>query len=50
MMVKELKKHGVEHKLISLEGGEHGFGGADPEAIAAAYAEIVPFLDRYVKG
>ena len=50
MMVKELKKHGVEHRLISLEGGEHGFGGADPEAITAAYAEIVPFLDQYVKG
>ena len=49
MMVKELKKHGVENRLISLEGGEHGFGGADPEAIAAAYAEIVPFLDRHVK-
>ena len=49
MMAEELEKHGVEHSLISLEGGEHGFGGADPEAIAAAYAEIVPFLDRYVK-
>ena len=46
MMAEELEKHGVEHRLISLEGGEYGFGGADPEAIAAAYAEIVPFLDR----
>ena len=50
MMVEELEKHGVEHRLITLEGGEHGFGGADREAIAAAYAEIVPFLDRHVKG
>ena len=50
MMARELEKHGVEHRLISLQGGEHGFGGADPEAIAAAYAQIVPFLNRHMKG
>ena len=50
MMARELEKHGVEHRLISLQGGEHGFGGADPEAIASAYAQIVPFLDRHIKG
>ena len=50
MMAEELEKHGVEHRLITLQGGEHGFGGADPAAIEAAYAEIVPFLDRHIRG
>lgn len=35
---------GVEHELISLEGGEHGFGGADSKAVDAAYATAIEFL------
>lgn len=43
-MAGEFKRAGVEHRLISLEGGEHGFGGADPEAVAAAYEAANRFL------
>jgi acetyl esterase/lipase len=45
-MAAELKRHGVEHTLMILPGGEHGFGGADPKAIDAAYRDAIDFLKR----
>lgn len=44
MMAAEFDKHGVEHQFITLENGEHGFDGADQQAIAEAYAAAVSFL------
>jgi dipeptidyl aminopeptidase/acylaminoacyl peptidase len=41
MMAAEFDKHGVEHRLISLENGEHGFGGADKQAIEDAYTAAI---------
>lgn len=43
-MSVEFERAGVEHRLIRLEGGEHGFGGADPDAVAAAYEAANQFL------
>ena len=43
-MAGEFERAGVEHQLISLEGGEHGFGGADPKAIDDAYSAAIEFL------
>jgi len=48
MMVREFEKHGVEHRLISIEGGEHGLAGGDPEEIKAAMDEVLPFIARFV--
>jgi acetyl esterase/lipase len=48
MMAREFKKHDVEHKLISIEKGEHGLGGGDSEKIDAAYKAAEKFLDRYL--
>jgi len=46
-MAAELKRNGVEHRLILLPNGEHGFRGADPADIAHAQVEAVAFvLDR----
>lgn len=46
-MDAELERHGIEHKLIFLPNGEHGFRGADPKDIKAAQDEAVAFvLDR----
>ncbi|HVT73697.1 MAG TPA: alpha/beta hydrolase [Lacunisphaera sp.] len=46
-MDAELGRHGIEHKLIFLPNGEHGFRGADPKDIKAAQNEAVAFvLDR----
>ena len=49
MMARELKKHGVEHELISISGGEHGLGGGDPKAIDAAYKAALAFIKRHGK-
>lgn len=47
-MDAELTKHNVEHKLIILAGGEHGFGGADPQAIDNAHKEAFDFLKAHL--
>ena len=44
MMAREFEKHGVEYRLISIEGGEHGLAGGDPDEIKAAMAEVLPFI------
>jgi acetyl esterase/lipase len=48
MMAEEFRKHHVEHRLIRLEGGEHGFSGADPKLIDQAYADAAAFLERHL--
>ena len=47
-MAEELARHGVEHALIEIPGGEHGFAGADPAAVTAARSEVVAFLRRHL--
>ena len=49
MMAEQLKKHGVEHELIAIENGEHGFGGGDPKKIAEAYDKMREFLVQQLK-
>ncbi len=48
LMAAELKMHGVEHRLITLAGGEHGLAGADKTQIEAAYAAAVEFLGQHL--
>ena len=48
-MAEQFKKHGVEHKLISIPGGEHGLGGGDPKLIDAAYVSALAFVNRHMK-
>jgi acetyl esterase/lipase len=48
LMADELKKHGVEHELISIAGGEHGLGGGDPQRIDAAYDAALTFLRMHL--
>jgi hypothetical protein len=35
-MVKQFRRHGVRHALVSIPGGEHGLSGGGPERIDAA--------------
>jgi len=49
VMAREFKKHGVPHRLISVQGGEHGLGGGTPEDIRAAHAAILPFIEKHMK-
>ena len=48
-MAAKLKSAGVEHKLLTIHNGMHGFRNGDPDEIERAQAEVVPFLDRYMK-
>ena len=49
-MAAELKRHGVEHELIRISGGGHGFDGnlQDPQA-AAAFDKALAFLKRQTR-
>jgi acetyl esterase/lipase len=48
MMQREFKKHGVEHRLVSIENGEHGLGGGDPQAIDEAYKAALAFVKKHL--
>ena len=48
MMQQQFKKHGVEHRLVSIEHGEHGLGGGDPKAIDAAYRAAIEWVQQHV--
>jgi acetyl esterase/lipase len=48
-MAEQLKRHNVEHQLISVPNGEHGLSGADPETIEAAYVDAFRFVDEHLR-
>lgn len=50
MMAEQLEKHGVQHELIGIAGGEHGLGGGDPKRIDAAYRAALEFVNRRIPG
>jgi acetyl esterase/lipase len=43
-MARELAAHGVEHRLVTIPGGEHGFAGGEAAVIETAYGDAVGFL------
>jgi acetyl esterase/lipase len=48
-MAAALRDAGVEHRLISVEGAEHGLDGADERTIDDAFAQAVAFLRRHLR-
>jgi acetyl esterase/lipase len=44
MMARELARHKVVHRFVSLPNAEHGLDGGDKAQIDAAYAEAFRFL------
>ncbi len=48
MMATEFRRHGVEHRLISVQRGEHGLAGADRNDVEAAYAAVLPFVRKHM--
>ena len=46
MMAAELKRKGVPHTLITLDHGEHGFGGADPALVEQAHQAAIAFTHK----
>ena len=49
IMAREFRKHGISHRLISVQGGEHGLGGGKPEEIRDAHAAVLPFIKKHMK-
>jgi acetyl esterase/lipase len=47
-MAAELAKCGVEHRLLSITGGEHGLDGAEPASIGGAFREATTFLRTHL--
>ena len=48
LMAAALKNSGVAHQLHTINQGEHGLGGGDPNQIRAAYDAIIPFLRSHL--
>jgi acetyl esterase/lipase len=49
MMATALRQKGVEHRLIRVEGAEHGLAGADEQTIEDAFALAASFLRLHLR-
>jgi dipeptidyl aminopeptidase/acylaminoacyl peptidase len=50
MMAEELARVGVEHELIGIAGGGHGFDGdAENPAVGSALEGVMAFLDKHLR-
>jgi dipeptidyl aminopeptidase/acylaminoacyl peptidase len=48
-MAGELKRAGVEHDLVTIPGGGHGFDGrADDPVVARAFDRAIEFLKAHL--
>jgi acetyl esterase/lipase len=48
-MAAAMRANGVEHRLISVEGAEHGLDGADDRTVDEVLAEVVAFLELHLR-
>lgn len=48
-MAERFKQHRVPFMLIPIDKGEHGFGGANPNEIRNAYAEMRRFIVKHLE-
>lgn len=48
LMAEQFRRHGVEHQLVSIPGGEHGLVGGDPQRIDSAYRSALAFVNRHM--
>lgn len=48
-MAAELARNSVEHRLIGIPGGEHGYRGAAPAAIASAHRTAAEFVLNHLR-
>ena len=44
LMAEQFDHHDIEHRLVSLDGIEHGFDGLDEAVKAEVYADAVDFV------
>ncbi|MEX2285609.1 MAG: alpha/beta hydrolase [Planctomycetaceae bacterium] len=50
LMEQEFKRHGVEHRFVTVPDANHGLAGGDETRIADAYAQVLPFVEKHVRG
>jgi acetyl esterase/lipase len=50
MMAEQFKKFRVDHEFVAIAGGEHGFGGGDPDKIEQAYQKAFQFVHQRMAG
>ena len=48
MFAEELKHRGVPYTLVSIDKGEHGLGGGDPQKVEEAYKTMQEFVVKYL--
>jgi dipeptidyl aminopeptidase/acylaminoacyl peptidase len=48
-MAQALKKQGVEHELITVEGGGHGLGDKTNPAVIDAHARAIDFIRKHLE-
>ena len=48
MMAGEFTKYHVEHRLVRVNGAEHGLSGVDQKLIDQTYADAATFLERHL--
>jgi acetyl esterase/lipase len=49
-MAAELARHGVEHRLVGIPGGEHGYRGGDKGILEAGRREAAAFVRKHLTG
>lgn len=49
-MAAALARAGVQHELVTIPGGGHGFDGAGDEAAKAARRKVLEFLGKHLAG
>ncbi len=49
-MAAELARHGVEHRLIGIPGGEHGYRGGNQRLLEEGRREAAAFVRKHLTG
>jgi acetyl esterase/lipase len=49
MMAKEFERKGVQHTLITIQDGGHGFSGVKPETISRTHDQVLEFLHQHLR-
>lgn len=49
LMAEQFKQHNVDHEFATVKGAGHGLSRGDRKLVDAAYAKVMPFVNRYMK-
>jgi acetyl esterase/lipase len=49
LMARELARQRVEHELVTITDGPHGFGGVDAAVVAKTHERVLTFLNKHLR-